>query len=357
MVNFRQLVESLLLEAYTAGVFFPEKFGAVIKKYNDNAKIPPNNLPTIDSDAEIKKFYDEVKGNSISVSTDNLYPYLDFLNIMCHLVQSVPLSGNKTDFNSFATEVNKLSELKISGVIDTTTTDIISKPPATHPKIGAYLKNLQTRGADALISEYGNNFVIVAVQQIVKKRIDFFTRLSKLKSPVTPFTNLIYDVFRYPLEYKSGAKKFTSDFKEVDGFYIRDLIDIALAARDFYGAEITGLKTEGTGVSPDSILETAISNNSNSIAGKIAFLSGQPMKYKKVDNAGKEIDPEIELENTNYTVNAIMRIKTTEAQKLVGLLSKFAEYERTKPGAGERLKYATQAASSIAGFGGAKLYG
>lgn len=355
MVNFKQIViESLLLEAYTGKFQSSTWFVQIIDNYNTafNSNI---------NDTTIANLFKNAK-NSISTNQPDLYQHINLLNVMCYMVDT--LSASKFD-PDFIQEINTKHNIEEATGNEVETKDVKYTRDSWenvphHPKIIKYLENLQTRGADALITEYGNNFVIIAVQQIVKKRIDFFTRLSKLKSPTTPFANLIYDVFRYPLEYKSGNKKFTSDFKEVDGFYIRDLIDIALAAGKFYGAEIARLKTKGTGVSSDiitAISKEAITNNSDSVANKIAFLSGQPMKYKKVDGSGKDIDPAIDLENKNYTVNAIIKLKTPEAQKLISLLSKFAEYERTKPGAGERLQYAQQAASALAGFGGAKLYG
>jgi hypothetical protein len=309
------------------------------------------------------------------------------------------------------------------------------------------------RGADTLQSEYGNDSVINAVQEIVKKRISFFTRIAKLKNPSAPFTNLILDVFKYPEQYDSGAKKFTSDFEAVDKLYISDLIKIAKAAKQFYASEIANLKLippqtqqnaslnlfdlwVGEILSEANKIEIRNINNVNyftikddkgnvkfndteknvlnrarqidktitslgllkqrgdvvrqlfqqpsrststqtpqkpqgtpsqtpqqsqqilntlkqnalsdkEIPNRIAFLSGQPIKYVSVDpKTGKDTNVVNDLDTKKYTVKFISSLKTNEAKVLIDTLNSVASYSKSRMGAGELIKKTGQALAS-----------
>lgn len=98
--------------------------------------------------------------------------------------------------------------------------------------------------AAVALNTYNNESVIDTVQSIVNKRISVITRISKLKNPKTPFGRLIEDIFKQPEQYAAGQKKYSSDFEAVDDLYIRDIIKIALAAKEFYASEITNLKLQ-----------------------------------------------------------------------------------------------------------------
>jgi hypothetical protein len=110
----------------------------------------------------------------------------------------------------------------------------------------AAMKEVASLGEKALEgdSELSNSSVIDAVQKIVNRRIGVFISIAKLKNPKQPFTNLITDIFKTPELYLTGSKKYSSDFAAIDQLYIQDLIKIAIAAKEFYAAEVTRLKTQ-----------------------------------------------------------------------------------------------------------------
>jgi len=57
-----------------------------------------------------------------------------------------------------------------------------------------------------------------------------------------------------------------------------------------------------------------------------------------------------------YNIKKISELPTPEAQDLITNLRRISHYEKTKPGAGERLAGVSQAAGALASLGGAKLY-
>jgi hypothetical protein len=97
----------------------------------------------------------------------------------------------------------------------------------------------------AALETYGNEFILPAVQKIIANRISVWDRLTRLKSPTQPFTNLITDVFKYPKEYIAGKRKVSGDFPDiVDDLYLQNLFSVGLEARNFFAAEILRLKTQ-----------------------------------------------------------------------------------------------------------------
>lgn len=308
----------------------------------------------------------------------------------------------------------------------------IPKDPMVSEAWGKMLEGHDKLAAVAL-GTFNNTSVLETVKQIVKRRTNIFERISHLKSLSQPFTNLITDIFKTPEAYSSGQKKVTSDFSNiVDSVYITDLIQVALAAKEFFAAEIASKKTQpvettnnqNTTNQPeaDTRLPSAYRNIPitqslnlfdtylNSIlisevgvfktaaqaigrgiqqAGKAitknqrvaqaspqvqqryqqykqklkqdqanydAFLNGKQIQYKIVDPNTNQEGKDIGTAGP-YTVGVISKIETSEAKNLINALKKIAQYTRKGVGAGERLKYAGQAMSALAGIGGAKLYG
>lgn len=186
--------------------------------------------------------------------------------------------------------------------------------------IRAYEKLMEQQEliAKAALETYYKKSIIQMINEAVKKRTDVFSRAMSLRNPFgTPFQNLIKDVLINPEAYASGNKKVTNDFKQiVDDLYFRQLILIGTAAKDLYKAN-----------------------------------SGQ----QPVNN----IDYENMLNNKSggYTIEDIDNMGTKESLTLINALRDIAEYERKKTGRGERVKYAAQAAGSLASAAGAKLYG
>jgi hypothetical protein len=238
MVNFSLLVENILLNENVVGV--PDWFNEILNKHKElfGSEI---------TDEDLTDFFDLLDDSKIS-EEEGLKDLgkIRILDLMKTFYDS--MDPKPKDLNEFKTNITNNSDVlekKINNLKNLNKQNRLNWK-LTNPKIIDLKKRSEIlagqKGADTLISEYGNDFIIPAVQKIVKKRVDFFTRISNLKSPTTPFANLILDVFKYPLQYSSGAKKYTSDFEEVDKFYIDNLIEISIAAEEFYASEMIQLK-------------------------------------------------------------------------------------------------------------------
>jgi hypothetical protein len=244
MVNFDALVDKILInEAAIVGV--PQWFQKVIDKHKEIFGIDI-------TDEDVFDFFELLDDAKISeaegLKNYNKIKILDFMKVFYDTMNPKPKDVN--EFKTFLTNNTNFVNLPIVKRI-LSLNSITKNQWELNNKNIIDLKNRSEklagqRGADALQSEYGDDFIIPAVQKIIKKRIDFFTRIAKLKSPTTPFVNLISDVFKNPEQYESGAKKITSDFEAVDKFYIDNLIEIAKAAKQFYAAELTNLKLAPT---------------------------------------------------------------------------------------------------------------
>jgi hypothetical protein len=410
MVNFDTLVQNILLCEAVVGV--PDWFNGLLNKHKE--------LFGVDvTDEDLNDFFNLLDDTRIS-EVEGLKDLnkIRILDIMKNFYDSME-SPKPENLNNFKTAITNNSDKfknKISKFLTLNKSNRLSWVISN-----SKIKDLKARseklagqkGADTLIGEYGNDFIIPAVQKIVKKRIDFFTRVLRFKSPTTPFTNLITDVFKYPLQYKSGAKKYTSDFEEVDKFYIDNLIEIALAAQDFYVSEITQLKltqqdnaglnlfelmvgqilneqtpsstsfrggettTAGGLVVPSSYKPTEekptttqsteipkeVINklkeevlSEQQIPNKINFYLGKSINYNLTDpQSGEDTDKVLQTIPANYKINQLQ--KNPRAKTLIQLLSQVGEYTKKKPGAGERMKQLGSAADATLAAMGVKLYG
>lgn len=261
----------------------------------------------------------------------------------------------------------------------------VPRDPAVSEAWGKLLQG-QDKMAAVALQTFNNLSVLETVKQIVKRRTNILDRLGNLKSLTQPFTNLITNIFKTPEPYSSGAKKVTSDFFNiVDNMYVTSIIEVAIAAKEFFASEIASKKTQNVNaglnlfdtyyntvlVNEVGVLKTAASAISQGIqqAGKAimkgerllhsspqvqqryqqyknklkqdqanydAFLNGKAIQYKTVDpNTGQESN---NLGTAGpYTVGIISKIETTEAKNLINALKKIAQYTRKGIGAGQAL--------------------
>ena len=240
MVNFDTLVEKVLLnEAGIVGV--PNWFQKIVDKHRE--------LFGIDvTDEDVTDFFNLLDDTKIS-ETEGLKNYnkIRILDVMKTFYDAMnPKPKDTNEFKSLLTSNTNFANLPFVKKVLLLNPTTKNQWELTNKNIADLKVRSETsagqKGADALQSEYGSDFIIPAVQKIINKRIGFFTRVAKLKSPTTPFANLISDVFKNPEQYESGAKRFTSDFEAVDKFYIDNLIEIAKAAKQFYASEMARIK-------------------------------------------------------------------------------------------------------------------
>jgi len=410
MVNFDTLVQNILLNEAVVGV--PDWFNTLLVKHKE--------LFSVDiTDEDLNDFFNLLDDTRIS-ETEGLKDLnkIRILDLMKTFYDS--MSPKPKDLNEFKTNITDNSDKfknKISNILTLNKSNRLNWKMSNSKIIELKQRSKKLagqKGADTLMGEYGNDFIIPAVQKIVKKRVDFFTRVLNFKSPTTPFTNLITDVFKYPLQYKSGAKKYTSDFEEVDKFYIDNLIEIALAAQDFYVKEMTQLKlakqnnaglnlfelivgqilneqTPGsvsigrggetttssglvvpssykpsdekpTTTQPVEIPKEVINKlkeeilSEQQIPNKINFYLGKSIDYNLTNpETGENTDKVLQTVPGNYKVNQLQ--KNPNAKTLIQSLTRVAEYTKKKPGAGERMKQLGNAADATLAAMGVKLYG
>lgn len=120
----------------------------------------------------------------------------------------------------------------------------VPRDPAVSEAWGKLLQG-QDKMAAVALQTFNNLSVLETVKQIVKRRTNILDRLGNLKSLTQPFTNLITNIFKTPEPYSSGAKKVTSDFLNiVDNMYVTSIIEVAIAAKEFFAAEIASKKTQ-----------------------------------------------------------------------------------------------------------------
>ena len=324
MFNFQQLVESLLFE-----VFNPSVLDGVL---NQTKKTPPQNewlyellekhaneFPSIPIDSKIlTNCFNKAIGSYNTKPKANIVrecvPLERIYDVLYNVVQQTKNKFQANSIQAFASndDIKNFGEtafLNIAKPWELTNSDVINAYNALMAENDLLAK--------AALETYYKKSIFQTVNEAVKKRTDVISRLSVVRTPFgQPFANLIKDALLNPEQYASGNKKVTNDFKQiVDDIYFKQIITIGLTAKEFYKKE-TG----------QTIVNTA--------------------DYQNM------------LNNTNggFTVEEIQNKGTKEALALIEALRNITEYERKKVGRGERLKFAGQAGSALAGFGGAKLY-
>lgn len=308
-IDFKDLVENLLFEAPQPN-WLDELITAhnttFNTKYTDKDKVITDSLSIVSTQA--KPYYSKDRIKSV-------LPVIHILDILATLRKKLttPPTGLVQDF------ITQVASLTPSPDIQQLTAQPWELKDTDVLKAYNALINDAEAVAQAAIETYKDKSIYECLTEIVKKRTDAFKRLSIARNPFSvPFQNVIKDVLNYPEQYASGAKKVTRDFKEiVDDLYFQSLLKVSIKAKEFYA----------------------------SIA--------QPGKEKDLTEYYKMLTNV----QGNLTIRDLMQIKTSEAVDLVAALRSIAAYTKEKVGRGERLKYASQAASSLASFAGATLYG
>ena len=331
MLNFKQLVESLLLETvgpltilgagprdatngwvyllldehqarFPNATNIPDLNKKVAECFSQTLKNPPRpSKNSVRACLPLERLYD------IFATIRNQTSYNGALDANSFLANSsVTVAGN-----GFANAIKNSPDWEVTGITKTAYDSLINERDLL---------------AKAALETYYSLSILNAVNQIVKKRSDAFTRIASLRNPFTSgFAKLIEDALLNPEQYASGNKKVTNDFKEiVDDLYFKQILQVGITAKTLF------LKIFG---------QTTINNTDYK-----NFLQNNVM----APQSGQKPD---------YTIKGIDDMSTEESLDLIEALRSIALYERKKAGRGERLKYASQAVGALANFGGASLYG
>jgi hypothetical protein len=423
MFDFKKLVSSILLEQQNNIL---ESLQKILKKHDE---LDYSNNKFANNDTALNSVYTFVAGKNYVADSDvkNNLSDVRVIDILQRLYDATP---DRTTYKSWGDFKNFLSQTYTDAtnqrfldilndyqkILPSLTLTNKEDWPILHVQVKrAYdntLKEVASLGERALEAdpELSNSSVVEAVQKIVNRRIGVFTRVANLKSPKQPFTNLINDIFKTPELYLSGSKEYSSDFAAIDQLYIQDLIKVAIAAKEFYAAEVTRLKTQSseqtnlesvipklvknilnelssadiaagrrrtytppsqqtnrqqnqrTGSISPSIMKQLKDKALQDVRNRMNFLTGIPVQYNIVDSNGRDTNQTGVIDSSkDYNIGGILKLQTPEAQNLIKALGAIALYTKKKPGAGEIISQKVQALSnlgqSIASFGGAKLYG
>jgi hypothetical protein len=154
--------------------------------------------------------------------------------------------------------------------------------------------------AAVALQTFNNLSVLETVKQIVKRRTNILDRLANFKSLTQPFTNLITDIFKTPEPYSSGAKKVTSDFfNVVDSMYITSIIETAVAAKDFFKADVASKK-----VSPEQADDQNQTGNQNQQQNQTNNQNQQQTQTNNLINPNQEFSDSLNLFDTY--INSIL---------------------------------------------------
>jgi len=248
MFNFSSAVFNILLEQDQQ---LPPWFDNIIKKHNEV-------FGTNVSNTDLPLLWSLVAGKSYLADRDavNYFDKIRVLDLLMNLYNEAKPTMDAKDIKNWENfnqaflsnyEAQKGQDLykQVQNLNPATKDQWVIKDASV---LRAYQKALGEgdKLSGAALTTYDAKSVVDTVQQIINKRISVFTRFAKLKNPKTPFSNLVQDIFKQPEQYLSGQKKYSSDFEAVDDLYIKDIIKVAMAAKDFYASEIAKLKMQQT---------------------------------------------------------------------------------------------------------------
>jgi len=285
MVNFNLIVEDILLNESVVGV--PPWFQQLLNKHKD---LFGDEI----TDEDLTDFFELLDDPQIS-EQEGLKDLakIRILDIMKTFYDK--MSTKPKDLNEFKSQItndpSKQFEKIVAPFIALNVNNKVNWK-LTNKKIQQLeqkTKDLIKQKSSIALSTFANMSIIGAVQEMIKRRVSVATSLAKLKNPLKPFSNLINDVFAYPEQYKSGQKKYTSDFEAVDQFDIEKLINIALAAKEFFVSELSKYKTgqlQGESFKLFQSLVGQVLFEANQI--EIKNISGQNYFIVK-DNSGKVV--------------------------------------------------------------------
>jgi hypothetical protein len=432
MFNFTNLVSDILLEEdpgqqqTSAAQKQPVAWlNDILKKHNDlfGSTVDINDAST--GNNLINALKATYTSEDAALSLINIIRLLDFFQQMYDLF---PSNSKPGIWDKFISEINKDGDNTFANFgrsyyqnIKGLTQDTRTQWDVAHAKIRKgwlQAQNVMDKQAAAALDTYNNKNVIPAVETMIKRRMDTYARFLKLKnySALEPFSNLITEIFKAPQDYASGKKKTPASFEAVDQLYVRDIVDVALAGKEFYATEITKLKTQQLQTSSwnkfnkfinnllqedqpvpspynlqqqnqrqsqqqsqqqnqqqsqqqnqqqsqqidKTIVNRIYQNVLNNTEQRIIFLSGGGATYSIVDAQGNDTNIVKRIDSNQYIISNIRKMETQEAKNLIKALQKISLYnkqERKKEPSG-RMAAAGELASALAGLGGVgDIYG
>jgi hypothetical protein len=256
MFNFTKAVSNILLEQDQQ---LPDWFNNILQKHD---QLGFSRTKLLNNDTKLNEIWVKVAGKNYVAGSKDIGPFVNEIRIFDLLRLLYEQTADKTktttwpafkahmsdssdkDYKNYQTTCETLYK-QISG-LNVNNRD--NWPPAQSTKLRAaydsYIENTANQAEKSLEedAQLTNLSVIDAVQQIINRRIQVLVRVLSFKSPTKPFNTLIKDIFRTPELFKTGAKSYSKDFEGIDDLYIKDVINVAMAAKEFYADTIAELK-------------------------------------------------------------------------------------------------------------------
>lgn len=361
MFNFQQLVETLLFEDESS-------FLQTIQP-----KIPSINLGVLTA------IYNELTKTQPYIAGERWEPYLEFTPVFNAVVLSFgskyedvrnAIKQFKTSNNNQTPTISDFYTMVENNIKNNTQILTYIKPLDRYttndwnkisPDVrNTYLQALKKQSDKVLIQnvwpKIENLTIIDAVTTILKNRLtnlenlklNFIVPLNTLQSKVGNFDNLMEDIFINLQAYSSGTKKYSKDIVEVlQNINITpdDFVKIGTYTINLYELIITSKFQNMT----DKVLESSLTNDNI-------------VKFAKTGIPTFIYNNNITQSRDKYTLSFIQKGNTDPGNKLVEQIKLMSTGIRVKDQSfqakiGQRLQALGSAASNLAAFAGAKLYG
>lgn len=392
MVNFRQLVESLLLEGLENHLIETNNFTTFNQQYNLFL-----NVKNIKKD-DLEFVWGQIKSNSYIAGKNwkhyiHCFPILFAIDIAFNSIKPNNLIDSKIttldDFISKMTDGFSRSndKGKIVAVLDTPLREYSNKGISIPVNSRSIYNNALLSDSYEVLRQdvyplIQNMTITDAVSNIIQKRLSgmekmqlkwsFSPPLNILNRTESSFDRIMEKTIKKYNDFIVGKYSYSQEFQTVlqqIDITLKDFAEIVHYTRDIIKPLI--YEKLGDPITPltEKNREKATNDSVNNSDFVIHFCKTGELKYFSYDNSIKiythlkdPSNPTGGEETVKFILKEIESIGSTESSKLIEIIKEMSTGVRAKSQAWqkfkeERFQYLTQAAGSLTAFGGAKLYG
>ena len=379
-IDFKILVEQILLEDIKT---FLNKVSSKVPELSEGA---------------LKAFYDMLNSPDRYISGERLEPYLELTPVFNAIIMTLGGTYDKAREVIIDLKKNNINNVdSFYGVVNTKITDDILKyivplvnfdfnqKYASGNVKDTYFKARKLRTKQALIQNVWPTLQPLTIYNALIKLFDVrLIGLEKVKismqillgaaggqtlQNITQFKSyaqtFLDDLFVNFEEYSSGSKKIEPNFvKVLENINItyEDLITIATYTQELYVFLINSYIDSFSQNISAEVKERTLEASLKNIKRNTILLAKYGSFNHTLPITDISISPQEVTEPIKYTLDQIEKLNNESGNEIInkikqistGIREKDSEFQKLIT---QRLGYAQQAASAIAGFGGAKLYG
>jgi hypothetical protein len=379
-IDFKILVEQILLEDIKT---FLNKVSSKVPELSEGA---------------LKAFYDMLNSPDRYISGERLEPYLELTPVFNAIIMTLGGTYDKAREVIIDLKKNNINNVdSFYGVVNTKITDDILKyivplvnfdfnqKYASGNVKDTYFKARKLRTKQALIQNVWPTLQPLTIYNALIKIFDVrLIGLEKVKismqillgaaggqtlQNITQFKSyaqtFLDDLFVNFEEYSSGSKKIEPNFvKVLENINItyEDLITIATYTQELYVFLINSYIDSFSQNISAEVKERTLEASLKNIKRNTILLAKYGSFNHTLPITDISISPQEVTEPIKYTLDQIEKLNNESGNEIInkikqistGIREKDSEFQKLIT---QRLGYAQQAASAIAGFGGAKLYG